>query len=127
MRHAQARLVDALVTVDEQVEIDDPRAPALATNASERALDLEQELERARGVRARLDRDRAVQEPRLVDDPDRVGLAQLRDGDDLDAVGRPEELDRSPQRRLARAEIRAEPDVRARHDRAPVTRASARR
>ncbi len=64
---------------------------------------------------ARVDRDRAVQERRLVDDPDGIRLAQLRDRDDLDAVGRGEEVAGPEERHLARAEIRAEPDVRARH------------
>ena len=38
-----------------------------------------------------------------------------RDRDDLDAVGRREEVRRPEERHLARAEVRAEPDVRARH------------
>ena len=42
MRHAEPRLVDHLVPVDEQVEVDEARPPALTAHPPERALDLQQ-------------------------------------------------------------------------------------
>ena len=91
MGHAQAGLVRDLVAVEEQVEVDRPRAPAGAVpDAAEGALD-PQERPRAAcaaraSSRARRRRSGTGAGPR----PDRVGLAELRHGDDLDPVLRRE-------------------------------------
>ena len=115
MRHTQARLVDHLPAVDEQIEVDRARSPALLAHAAEHPFDLEQEIEELPRRARRVHRDRPVQEGRLVDDADGLGLAKLRDGKHGDAVGLTEELHRSEKRPLALPEIGAEPDVRNRH------------
>ena len=115
-------LVDLLVAVEEKVEIE--RAwPVLAGDAdtAEALLDGEQPLEELAGVERRLERGRAVEKERLLADSDRLGLAQRRDGDDLDAVLGGEGVDGLAQRALAVAEVRAEPDVGARHGLVTVT------
>ena len=125
MRHVEPGLVDHLVPVDEQVEVD-VRGPQRSprTRPSERSISSKQVEERPRRQR-RLDRDGAVQERRLIDDADRVRLAELGDGDHLDAVGAPEQLDRPAQRLLPRSEVRADPDVRERHARVRSTTTAA--
>ena len=45
MRHGQARLVDDLVPVQEEVEVDRSRSPALLAHAAETLLDRDQALE----------------------------------------------------------------------------------
>ena len=62
MRHRQARLVDRLVAVEQQVEIDRPRPPALAALAPELALDREQRVEQLARRQLGLERGGAVQE-----------------------------------------------------------------
>ena len=49
MRDGQPRLVDRLVAVEQQIEIDRARAPALAALASELALDSQQRVEQLAG------------------------------------------------------------------------------
>ena len=63
---------------------------------AEAALDREQPVEQLRGSQLGLDGGGGVQEPRLVDDPDRIGLAEGRDGDDLDPGLGGELLDAPP-------------------------------
>src|SRR4051812_14640493 len=102
----EARLVDPLTAVEEQVEVDRPRPVAgAAALAAELPPDLQQELEqnarRQLGVELR---DR-VQEPRLILVAPRVRLDDRREPVDADQLGR------CPDRRFAVAEIRTEPDV----------------
>ena len=47
MRHPEPRLVHHLVPVHEQVEVDDARPPALTAHPPERALDLQQQVEKS--------------------------------------------------------------------------------
>ena len=46
MRHVEPGLVHHLVPVHEQVEVDDARPPSLTAHSPERALDLQQEVEK---------------------------------------------------------------------------------
>ena len=69
MRDGQARLVDRLVAVEQQVEVDRPRPPALAALAAELALDREQPVEQLARRELGLERGGAVQEARLVGEP----------------------------------------------------------
>lgn len=116
MGNAEARLLDDEVAVDEEVEVECPRPPALAVpHAPELALDGEQLAEKLLRRQGRLDRDGAVQEAWLVDDADRVGLDELRDTHDLHPVDPAEPLDRPAKGRLTIPEVRAQPDVRPRH------------
>ena len=117
MRHGQARLVQYDLAVDEQVEVDRPRAPPFAgAIATERLLDREEDIEQRPRLEAGLELDDAVQVPRLLDRPPRVRLAEPRDRRDLDARIGPEQVDRPTDRRLPVAEVRSDADVRA-HDR----------
>jgi hypothetical protein len=116
VREPQPRLVHGLVAVDEQIEVDRARSPALAfPNSSQLPLDPQQDLQQAAGRQLGLDRDGAVQERRLVDDADGRGLAELRHLEDLDFRLRCEQVDRSQDRDLLRAEVSSEADVRLRH------------
>ena len=85
----------------------------------------EQRVEQLAGGELGLERGGAVQEARLVDDADRIGLAQRRDGDDPVPARR--ERSSAADRRLAVAEVGAEADVGAassprRRDDRPATR-----
>ena len=97
MGQRQTRLVSDLVAVEEQVEIDRPRAVAHVADTPEALLDVEQPLEKLPRRQVGRDLDSAVQERPLLDRPDRLGLAQPRDGDDLDP---------RPRRRAGRAPVR---------------------
>src|SRR5205809_482561 len=116
MRDAQARLIHDLVVVDEYVEVHGSRPPAhAAPHAAGRLLDAEQHVEQLAGGERGLDGRRPVQEERLVDEPDRVGLAEGRHGRDLDSRLFREQLDRPAERRLPVSEIRSESYVCPRH------------
>src|SRR5690348_658597 len=103
-----ARLVDRLVAVDEQVEVDRARPEARARPlAAQRLLDGEHPLQELAGRERRLELCRAVQEARLVEVADGVGLAEGRDGAELDpGLGR-EQVERLPERGLTIAEVGA--------------------
>ena len=77
MRHGQARLVDDLVPVQEEVEVDRSRSPALLAHAAETLLDREQALEELLRPEIGLDLDCAVEEGALLNGPDGLGLANL--------------------------------------------------
>lgn len=115
MRYSQTRLVDDLVPVHQQVEIEGSRPPALTANPPELTLDAQERLQKLLRSERRLGGHGSVQEPRLLDDPDRVGLAERRDGDDLDLGFRGEKCDRSPKCPLSIPEVGSEADVRKRH------------
>lgn len=121
MGNVEAWLVHELAVVHEQVEVDLARAPSRpVANATELALDAEENVEELAWRQRRLDRGRAVQEARLVEHAHRIGLAQLRHPDDLDSPRLGQTLDRAAERLLARTEVRPETNVRARHS-APRT------
>ena len=101
------------VAVEQQVEVDRPRAPALGRRGPGRARARRRAARRA--ARAARARSRAPTAPfrngGWSTGPHGLGLAQRRDGDDLDARPLAEELDRAADRRLAVAEVRPQPDV----------------
>src|SRR5438105_8712457 len=88
MRNCQARLVDGLVAVEQQVEVDRarPETRPRAADTAEPALDLEQSLEELARRQRGLELRGAVEKARLVEVPDRLRLAQGRDGHYLDPV-----------------------------------------
>jgi hypothetical protein len=116
VRDLEARLADDLVAVEQEIEVDRAGTPPLlaGTVAAEAPLDLEQAVEELARTQVRLDLGGPVHEPRLVDVPDRIRLAEGRDGDDRDPVQRVQAPERLPERRLPVAEVRPEADVSAR-------------
>ena len=117
VRDRQPRLVDDDVVYQEEVEVDRPRAvPRPEARATELPLHLEERSERVAWRELRLDLDGAVEEGRLVEVADGIGLAERGDGDDLDPRLAPEQLDGAGQRRGAVTEVRPEADVRASHN-----------
>src|SRR5262245_21844928 len=114
MRDREPRLVDHLVSVEEEIDVDRTRAVSRpGPLAPEPALDGKktgQELERSVD---RLDPIGRVQEARLVEIADGVGLAEGRHRDDADARVLPEKPDGLPEVLLSFPEIRAERYVRA--------------
>ena len=86
MRHLEARLVDALVPVEKQVEVERPRAArGPCPDAPELAFDREQHVEEAARRQRGLECDGPVEEPWLVGDrPDRVALTEGRHGHHFD-------------------------------------------
>lgn len=92
----QSRRVECQLVEEQQVEVDGARAVARPNpSAAELPLDCEERaqelLRRERGVH----RDGGVEEPRLLEEPDRVGLANARHREDLDSGLPPEELHRT--------------------------------
>jgi hypothetical protein len=79
----EARLVDLLVAVEEQVEVDRarPETRSVASDAAQAALDRQQPLEQLARAQRGAQLGRAVEKARLVLEADRVGLAQARDRD----------------------------------------------
>ena len=77
MRHMEARLVDRLLAVEEEVEVDRARAEARARPlAAQRLLDGEQPIQELTWRERRLELRRAVQEARLLEVADGIGLAE---------------------------------------------------
>src|SRR5216684_3055703 len=116
MRHDEARLVDRLVAVEQQVEVDRARPPLRADPlAAEAALDVEQLIEQlARGQR-RLELSDRVQEHRLVPVAPRLRL------DHRGKAYGSDQLCRLSDQALAIAEIRPEADICGRHGRWTIT------
>ncbi len=81
-----------------------------------RRLDREEDVEELPRRKLGLEHGDAVEEPRLVGDADRIGLAQRRDADDS---GKP--CDRRLNRRFAVAEVGAQADVGDGHGRVART------
>src|SRR5262245_47225425 len=94
VRDLEARLGDCLVPVEKKVEVDTPRAPALLLRSvtAESALDLQKPLEQLAGWKLGLELCRCIYEARLVENTDRIGLPEGRNGDDLDPVRPPKRL-----------------------------------
>ena len=116
VRHAQARLVDDLVPVHEQVEVDRPGPPALAVaHATQLALGVEQDVEQLARETMWSPARRRRSGTGLVDDAHGLRLPQLGELEELDSPCGSEQVDRPQDRHLLRAEVGAEADVRARH------------
>jgi subtilisin family serine protease len=112
VRNAQARLLDDLLPVEEQVEVDRARAVALAhTHAAELALHPEQAVEQLPRRELGADLRGGVDEVRLLEEPDRLRFAQLRNGYDLDVRVGSEQVERPADVPLTVAEIRADTHV----------------
>jgi len=112
VRDREVGLVENEVAVEEEIEVHRARSEARpGPLASKGAFHAEKALEKRARLEIRLERGGAVQEPRLVEIADGLGLAQGRHRDDLDARVLGEELERPPQRGLAIAEVRAESNV----------------
>src|SRR5690242_17964090 len=118
MRDGEARLFDRLVAVDEEVEVDRarPEARAFAAIATEAGLDGEQALEQRSRAEFRLHLRGAVEEVRLVEVADGLGLAQAGDRHELDALLGRELLEGGLDLPLRLAEVRADADEGRGHD-----------
>ena len=117
MGNGETRLVDLRVPIEEQVEIEGARPLGRDTvaAAAEPALHREKHLQQLPRRQGRLEGRRAVEEARLVDVADGIGVEEPRDGDDVDPGRGRQSVDRAEERRLAIAEIRAERDVGTSH------------
>src|SRR5207253_6984134 len=112
MRHFQARLLDRLGAVEEEVEVDRARAEAraLAPDAAKPPLDRQEPVEQLPRRELGLDRDGPVEEARLVPVADRLGLPQRRDREHLDPVLAGQQLEGLGDLALSIAEVRADAD-----------------
>src|SRR5436305_1304888 len=115
VRQLESRQLELHLVVEEQVEVDRARAVARRALAAELLLDLEQPVEKHDRGQLRVDRGDAVQEPRLVDEADRLRLAQGRECDEPHLRRLRDELDGTMDRRLRVADVGAEADVGATH------------
>jgi hypothetical protein len=86
MGQRQARLVEDLVAVDEQVEIDRSRPETLSADAPQAGLDVKEPRKELARRQFGLHLDGAVQEWPLLDGPDGLGFTQPGDRYDLDSV-----------------------------------------
>src|SRR4051794_39469760 len=112
MGKLETRLVEHEVVHQQQIEVDRTRAVARPfADPSELALDVEQRREKLCRCERRLERHGRVEELRLVEVADRIGLPECRYRDDVDARPRVEQVDRTLERRRTIAEIRSEPYV----------------
>ena len=126
MRDVEPGLVDDLVPVDEQVEVDDARPPALTAHAPERALDLEQAGRAAARAGSVVSSATApFRNGGWSTTPTGSVSRSCETASTSTPSALPEELDRPAQRLLARSEVRAEPDVRERHARVRSTTTAA--
>jgi hypothetical protein len=71
VRHAEIRLVEHGITVQNQIEIERARCACVRPLSSELALDFEQALQQRAGIERCLSDDDAVQERGLIADADR--------------------------------------------------------
>jgi Subtilase family len=117
MWDAQPGLVDHGVPVQQQVEVERPRPVRVGRLASpaETPLDGEQDFEESPGGDLGLERCDSVQEPRLVADADGSRVDERRNRRHLDPRLPSERRHSAPDRLLAIAEVRAQPDIHARH------------
>src|SRR6516162_1958124 len=101
MRDGESRLVDLLVPEQEKVEIERARAMLAGdADAAEALLGCEEPVEELPRGERRLDLGGAVEEERLRADADGLGLAERRDGHDLDPVLVVQGRERGTYRRL---------------------------
>src|SRR3712207_8019712 len=112
MREGQARLLDHLAAVEQEVEVDRPRPESRARPlAAEDALDGEEPLEQLPWRELRLERRDGVEEAWLLHVADRISLADRRDGDDLDPRFTREQVERLLEVSAPIADVPAETDV----------------
>ena len=108
MRHVQTGSVDRLVAVEEEVEVDRARAEARARPLpTEGLLDGKHPVQELAWRKRRLELGRGVQEARLVHVADRSGLAEGRDGTELDAGLGGKQVEGATEGLLAVAEVRS--------------------
>src|SRR4051794_32813529 len=121
VREYEVRLVQRHVTVGEQVDVDRPRTPALFARAvaAKRTLDCERTLKQGAGRQRGLDRNRAIDEWRLICDAPRRRAVVGGAGDQLHVRAVSEAVHRLVQCRANVADIAAEADERLRHLSAP--------
>src|SRR5690348_2395319 len=104
MRDPESGFVDDLVAVEQQVEVDRPRAARRCryTVAAEPQLEIEQVVEQIPRARSRPDHRDPVQKPRFILEADWLGLAKRREQHEP-RVARlvVDRLDCPPDRRLA--------------------------
>jgi hypothetical protein len=114
MRDFEPRLVDGHLPVEQEIEVEGARPPALLLRAvaAEGALGFEEAVEELLGREARLQLGGSVHEPRLVDLAHWIRLPEGRDGDHRDSIHRIQQPERLPERCLPVAEVRPESDVR---------------
>src|SRR6266704_2255106 len=107
MGNLELRRRDLLGSVEEQVEVDRPRAARRDDRAiaAQGALDREQLREKLTRLETGLELDGAVQEVRLVLQSDRRRFAQLRDADDARLRQTPKRIDRAGKGRFSVAEV----------------------
>src|SRR5512132_2712743 len=117
MRQRQAGLVEDHAVHEEEVEVDRARAEAwaLAPDAAEPALDLQQPPEKLGWRQLGVELGDAVQKPRLVLVADRIRLPQRRDRDHLDPLLGAQQLERGGDQRRWVAKVGPESDESPRH------------
>jgi subtilisin family serine protease len=118
MRELEARLADLLRIVEQEVEVERPRALGRPGRPvpPEPGLDGEQEVEEVPWGELGPELSCPVEEARLVEIPDRLGLLERRDGDHLHPVRAVQLGNGRANRGLAVAEVRAQRDERSRHE-----------
>ena len=118
MRKLEARLAYLLRVVEQEIEVERPRALGRPGRPvpPEAGLDSEQQVEEIPWGELGPKLGCAVQEARLVEIPDRLGLLERRDGDHLHAVRAVQLGNSRADRGLAVAEVRAQRDEGPRHE-----------
>jgi hypothetical protein len=111
MWDAQAGLVDRFLAVEQEVEVDRPRAPALLRGAvsAQATFDLQEALEELARRKVCLELGDGVQELRLVGDAHRICLPHRRATDRTELY---EQLERPADVLVPVAEVRADAHVR---------------
>jgi hypothetical protein len=118
VRNREPRLVDHLLSVEQEIEVDRARAISRpGPLAPEPALDAEETSEELERSVDRLDRTGRIQEARLVQVADGIGLAEGRHGADAEARLLAEEPNGLSEIPLPISEVRAERYVCANHSR----------
>jgi len=114
----EARLADLLRVVEQEIEVERPGALGRPGRPvpSKPGLDGEQEVEQVSWGELGPKLGGAVEEARLVEIADRLGLLERRDGDHLHPVRAAELGDGRADRGLAVTEVRAQGDERSRHE-----------
>ena len=79
MRDAEVRLVDDLVTVQNQIEVERPRRARPRARTAEMLFDVESPGQTVAGRKRRSARRGGVQEARLSTHSDRIGFMERRD------------------------------------------------
>src|SRR5207244_5045280 len=109
VRDFEPGLGQAQVVVEQEVEVARARAERrAAARAAEGALDLEQGEQECVRRQLGLERGGGVEEARLVEVADRIGLSERGDRGELELAVRPERVEGRAEHRLAVAEVRAE-------------------